>query len=75
MTPQHSNDLKHLAEQASTEMDHDKLMELVTEINRVLGEREEASRQNFARVRMHLRSRLGITIGLATKKKAKQKAH
>jgi hypothetical protein len=45
MTPQHTNDWEHLAEQASNEMDPKKLMDLVTEINRVLGEREETSRQ------------------------------
>jgi hypothetical protein len=45
MTPQHTNDWEHLAEQASSEMDSQKLMELVSELNRVLGEREETSRQ------------------------------
>jgi hypothetical protein len=45
MTPQHTNDREHLAEQASSEMDSQKLMELVSELNRVLGERDETSRQ------------------------------
>jgi hypothetical protein len=42
---QHSpGDWKHLAEQASEEMNSDKLMELIDELNRVLGEHEETSR-------------------------------
>jgi hypothetical protein len=41
MTPRHPSDWRRLAEQASTEMDSDKLMSLVHELNRVLGEREE----------------------------------
>jgi hypothetical protein len=45
MTPHHLNDWERLAEQASKEMDSKKLIEIVTEINRVLGEREETSRQ------------------------------
>ena len=43
MTPQ-PNDWKDLAEQASTEMDPEKLLNLVGQLNRVLGEREERSR-------------------------------
>ena len=43
MTPQ-TSDWRHLAEQASSEMDPNKLMALVGELNRVL-EREETSRQ------------------------------
>ncbi len=44
--PTHSpGDWKHLAEQASEEMNSDRLMELVNELNRVLGEQEETSRQ------------------------------
>jgi hypothetical protein len=45
MTPHNPNDWKHLAQQASTEMDSNKLMELASELNRVLGEREEKSRK------------------------------
>lgn len=45
MTPHHPSDWERLAEQASKEMDPKKLIEIVTEINRVLGEREETSRQ------------------------------
>jgi hypothetical protein len=45
MTPHPSASWEHLAEQASNETDPKKLMELVSEINRVLGEREETSRQ------------------------------
>ena len=43
MTPQ-TNDWQYLAEQASSEMDPDKLLNLVSQLNRVLGEREERSR-------------------------------
>jgi hypothetical protein len=43
MTPQ-PNDWQQLAEQASSEMDPDKLLILVSQLNRVLGEREERSR-------------------------------
>lgn len=45
MTPHQSGNWEHLAEQASNEMDPKKLTELVSEINRILGEREETSRQ------------------------------
>jgi hypothetical protein len=45
MTQQHSSDWEHIAEQASKEMGPKKMLELVTELNRVLGEREETSRQ------------------------------
>jgi hypothetical protein len=45
MTPHHLSDWERLAEQASKEMDPKKLIEIVTEINRVLGEREQTSRQ------------------------------
>jgi hypothetical protein len=41
MTPHQPRDWKCLAEQASKEMDSDKLLGLVTELNRVLGEHEE----------------------------------
>ena len=44
MTPSPSTDWKGLAEQASNEMDPDKLLNLVTQLNRVLGEQEERSR-------------------------------
>jgi len=44
MAPQPS-DWRHLAEQASNEMDPNKLTELVIELDRVLGEREKTSRQ------------------------------
>jgi hypothetical protein len=42
MTPYQPRDWKCLAEQASREMDSDKLLSLVIELNRVLGEREES---------------------------------
>jgi hypothetical protein len=45
MTPRQSSDWESIAEQASQETDPHRLMELVTELNRVLGEREETSRQ------------------------------
>ena len=44
MTPSQPSDWQHLAEQASSEMDPDKLLNLVTQLNRVLGEQEERSR-------------------------------
>jgi hypothetical protein len=44
MIPQPS-DWQHLAEQASIEMDPSKLVALVTELNRVLRERDEKSIQ------------------------------
>ena len=43
MTPSQS-DWQHLAEQASSEMDPQKLLNLVNQLNRVLGEQEEKSR-------------------------------
>jgi hypothetical protein len=43
MTPSQS-DWQHLAEQASNEMDPEKLINLVTQLNCVLGEQEERSR-------------------------------
>jgi hypothetical protein len=43
MTPSQS-DWQYLAEQASNEMDPDKLLNLVNQLNQVLGEREERSR-------------------------------
>jgi hypothetical protein len=43
MTPHQPGDWQNLAQQASTEMDPTKLMELASELNRVLGEREETS--------------------------------
>ena len=43
MTPSQS-DWQYLAEQASIEMDPDKLLNLVDQLNRVLGEQEERSR-------------------------------
>ena len=44
MTPQPS-DWRHLAEQASNEMDPQKMMEIVIELNRALEKREQTSRQ------------------------------
>ena len=41
MTPYQPSDWKHLAEQASNETDADKLVNLVTQLNSVLGEQEE----------------------------------
>jgi len=43
MTPSQS-DWQYLAEQASNEMDPDRLLDLVMQLNRVLGEQEERSR-------------------------------
>jgi hypothetical protein len=43
MTPS-QNEWQHLAEQASIEMDPDKLLNLVNQLNSVLGEQEERSR-------------------------------
>jgi hypothetical protein len=43
MTPSQS-DWQHLAGQASIEMEPDKLLSLVDQLNRVLGEQEERSR-------------------------------
>ena len=43
--PDSPDDWKHLAEQASTEMNSEKLMELVDELNQLLGEREDKPRQ------------------------------
>jgi hypothetical protein len=40
MTPSQRNDWQYLAEQASNEMDPDKLVNLVTQLNSVLGEQE-----------------------------------
>jgi hypothetical protein len=45
MTPQNSTDWRHLAEQASKEMDPEKLMSLVNELNRVLEQNEQSSRR------------------------------
>jgi len=44
MTSHQPSDWQHLAEQASNEMDPDKLLNLVTQLNRLLGEQEERSR-------------------------------
>jgi len=44
MTPSKATDWHSRAEQASNEMDADKLLNLVTQLNRVLGEQEERSR-------------------------------
>lgn len=41
MTPHQPNDWKHIAEQASIEMDPEKFMVLIQELNRVLLEREQ----------------------------------
>ena len=43
MTPSQS-DWQYLAEQASIEMDPEKLLRLVAQLNRVLGEQEDRSR-------------------------------
>jgi hypothetical protein len=45
MTPNQPRGWQQLAQQATTEMDPNKLMELASELNRVLGEREETSRK------------------------------
>lgn len=44
MTPSPSNQWQQLAEQASNEMDPDKLLNLVIRLNQLLGEQEERSR-------------------------------
>jgi hypothetical protein len=46
MIPHQPGSWEYLAEQASSETDSTKLNELACELNRVLGEREEISRQN-----------------------------
>jgi hypothetical protein len=42
-TPHQPSDWQHLAEQASNEIDPDKLLNLVNQRNRLLGEQEERS--------------------------------
>ena len=44
MTPRRQPDWYYLAEQASNEMDPDKLLNLVIQLNCMLGEQEERSR-------------------------------
>jgi hypothetical protein len=44
MIPQPS-DWQHLAEQASNEMNPEKMLQIVAELNRVLEKREQTSRQ------------------------------
>jgi hypothetical protein len=46
MPPDSPRDWKHLAEQASNEMNSEKLLELVDEINQLLGEREDKPRKH-----------------------------
>jgi hypothetical protein len=45
MTPQNSTDWRHLAEKASTEMDPEKLMNLVIELDRVLEQHQQSPRR------------------------------
>ena len=45
MPPDSPGDWKHLAEQAATEQNSEKLLELVNELNQLLGEREEKPRK------------------------------
>jgi hypothetical protein len=45
MTPNRSQEWESLARQASTELDPQKLADLVNRLSRILGEREEASNQ------------------------------
>ena len=45
MLPDSPGDWKHLAEQASAEMNSEKLLELVNELSQLLGEREDKSHQ------------------------------
>jgi hypothetical protein len=45
MDPDSPGDWKHLAERASTEMNSEKLLELVNELNRALGEQENTPYQ------------------------------
>jgi hypothetical protein len=54
MTPHQADGWEHLAEQASKEHDPEKLMNLVNELNGVLGEREETSRKQQRQGRSNL---------------------
>jgi hypothetical protein len=45
MPPDLPGDWKHLAEQASSEMNSEKLLELVNELNQLLGEHEDKARK------------------------------
>jgi len=45
MLPDSPGGWKHLAEQASAEMNSEKPLELVNELNQLLGEREDKPRQ------------------------------
>jgi hypothetical protein len=45
MSQHQPSDWRYLAEQASNEMDPERLMELVTELNHVLGEQQDTSRK------------------------------
>ncbi len=49
MTPYQSSDWQHIAEQVSKEHYPEKLMNLVNELNGVLGKREETSRKQRLR--------------------------
>ena len=45
MLPTQDKDWKHLAQQASTETDPGRLMQLITELNQVLEQQEETTRR------------------------------
>ena len=45
MPPDSPGDWKHLAEQAAIEQNSEKLLDLVNELNQVLGEREDKPRK------------------------------
>jgi hypothetical protein len=45
MSQHQPSDWRNLAEQVSNEMDPEKLMELVSELNHVLGEQQDTSRK------------------------------
>ncbi len=49
MTPDSPRDWKHLAEQASNEMNSEKLMDLVSELNQLLGEHEHKDQSHKQR--------------------------
>jgi len=49
MTPNHSSDWRHIAEQITKETDPQRVLELAQELDRVLGEREETSHREQER--------------------------
>jgi hypothetical protein len=66
MSPHQSGDWQHLAEKASNEMDPSKLKELVSELNRVLREREETSlKQQHQGNQLKFVSGLCLAVGVS----------